>query len=205
MGVERLAARWAGHAPTLLGGKYRFAVLCPFTETEQGLHLLLEVRSSQLRHWTGEVCFPGGQVEPGEDETACALRETREELNISPGRIRVLGRGDFVCDVAGFTLQPVLGVISPEGLASMHSSPDEVAEVLTVPVSFFQKTRPEIYTYTLDPSRPEGFPYEKVGIRRDYGWRHGQVEVPVWYWQGHAIWGMTARIIRSILPEAEES
>ena len=46
---------------------------------------------------------------------------------------------------------------------------------------------------------PEDFPYESVGIPRDYAWNHGWVDVPVWYWQGHAVWGMTARLVRDLI------
>ena len=45
----------------------------------------------------------------------------------------------------------------------------------------------------------EDFPYEAVGIPRDYPWARGRVEVPVWIWQGHVIWGMTARIVRDLV------
>ena len=48
------------------------------------------------------------------------------------------------------------------------------------------------------PQVPEDFPYESVGIPRDYPWNHGWVDVPVWYWQGRAVWGMTARLVRDI-------
>ena len=84
-------------------------------------------------------------------------------------------------------------------MAALRPSPAEVADVFTVPLAFFQKTSPEVYQYDLLPQVPADFPYEAVGISRDYPWASGQVEVPVWYWQGHAIWGMTARIVRDIL------
>ena len=30
-------------------------------------------------------------------------------------------------------------------------------------------------------------------------WNCGKVEVPVWLYRGHAIWGMTARIVRDLV------
>ena len=48
----------------------------------------------------------------------------------------------------------------------------------------------------------QGFPYEAVGISQDYPWSRGKVDVPVWYWQGHVIWGMTARIVRDLAQTA---
>ena len=203
--LERLERRFAHHVPGLLGARHSYAVLCPLVETAEGLSLLFEVRAASLRRQPGEVCFPGGQVEPGEDAAACALRETEEELAIPRGEIRVLGTPDFICNQRGFVLQPVLGVVSAAGFAAMRPSPAEVAEVFTAPLSFFRQTPPQIYTYDLVPTEPEGFPYEEVGVGTAYRWSGGKVEVPVWYRQGHAIWGMTARLVRDLVSTWEES
>lgn len=198
MKAEELRARWRGHTPGLLDAAHSYAVLCPVTEMGDGLSLLFEVRAATLRRQPGEVCFPGGAVEPGETPEACALRETREELSIPPEQIELLGRGDFICSPAGFILQPVLGLVSEAGLRALTPSPAEVAGVFSVPLRFFQQTPPELYSYPLRPRSPEGFPYEAAGIPRDYAWARGTVPVPLWRWQGHVIWGMTARIVRSI-------
>ena len=98
----------------------------------------------------------------------------------------------------GFLLRPVLGLVSPAGFAAMSPSPAEVAEVFTAPLRFFKETAPEPWRYELVPQVPEDFPYESVGIPRDYPWNHGWVDVPVWYWHGRAVWGMTARLVRDI-------
>ena len=122
-------------------------------------------------------------MEPGESPTDCALRETMEELAIPPSEIQILGRGDFICNQRGFLLRPVLGLVSAAGIAALHPAPAEVA----------------VYSYELIPSVPKDFPYETVGIPRSYPWDHGRVEVPVWTYNGHAVWGMTARLVRDIV------
>ena len=81
----------------------------------------------------------------------------------------------------------------------MRPSPAEVAEAFTVPLAFFRETEPEIWRYELIPQVPEDFPYGPVGIPRDYPWAHGQAEVPIWHYRGHAIWGMTARIVTELI------
>lgn len=200
--LETLRRRFDGHTPSLLGERHSYAVLCPLVEREDGLHLLYEVRARALSQ-PGEVCFPGGRMEPGESPEACALRETEEELAIPPSEITLLGTPDFICNQAGFLLRPVLGVVSPAGFAALHPSPAEVAQVFTAPLSFFRTTPPEPWYYDLLPRVPEDFPYEAVGIPRDYPWARGRVEVPVWYWQGHAVWGMTARLTAQIIRALE--
>ena len=196
--LEELRRRFGGHEPGLMGARHRYAVLCPLVEKDDGLHLLFEVRAAGLRQG-GEVCFPGGRAEPGESIIDCALRETAEELSIPSSEVSLLGTPDFICNQRGFLLHPVLGVVSPAGLKSMHPSPAEVAEVFTAPLSFFRDTKPELYHYDLFPQVPDSFPYEAVGIPRDYSWASGNVEVPVWHWDGHPVWGMTARLVRDLI------
>ena len=196
--LERLARRFQDHEPGLLGASRSYAVLCPLLEEADGLRLLFEVRAPQLRQG-GEVCFPGGKMETGESALDCALRETEEELSIPREAVTPLGTPDFICNQRGFLLRPVLGLVAPGGLAAMRPSPAEVAEVFTVPLSFFRETAPDIRRYELLPQVPEDFPYGPVGVPRDYPWSRGQVEIPIWYYQSHVVWGMTARLVREIV------
>lgn len=196
--LDHLRRRFAAHEPDLLGARYRCAVLCPLVERPDGLHLIYEVRANGVSQ-PGEVCFPGGRMEPGETIVQCALRETNEELAIPPEEISLLGTPDFICNQSGFLLRPVLGVVSAAGFDAMSPSPDEVAEVFTVPLSFFRGTPPQAWAYDLLPQVSENFPYEAVGIPRNYRWNRGRVDIPIWYWQGHAIWGMTARLTLDLI------
>lgn len=199
--LDALRRRFSGHQPGLLGARQEFAVLCPLVEREDDVHLLFEVRAAGLSQG-GEVCFPGGKVEPDESAAEAALRETEEELSIPRREIQLLGTPDFLCSQRGFLLKPYLGLVSPAGLAALAPSPSEVAEVFTAPLSFFRDTPPEVYSYDLLPRVSPDFPYQEVGIPEDYPWTRGKVEVPVWYWQGHAVWGMTARIVRHLVQES---
>lgn len=196
--LETLRRRYGGRTPGLLGARYSCAVLCPLVEAADGLRLLFEVRAANLRQG-GEVCFPGGRMEPGETPEACALRETEEELSIPQNEVELFGPSDFICNQRNFLLRPVVGLVSPEGLSRLRPSPAEVAEVFTVPLAFFRNTAPGVYHYELSPRIPEDFPYGALGITSQYPWSRGTVEVPVWHYGGHVIWGMTARITRSLI------
>ena len=199
MTVQDFYARWGGHRPGVQDITGEYAVLVPLVERPEGLCLLFEVRSGALRRQPGEVCFPGGKLEPGEDAAACALRETEEELGIPPERVTILGELDWLTHQGGFVMYPVLGVVDPE--APVIPSPAEVAEVFYVPVDHLRTHPPEVYTYDLVPQVGADFPYEKVGFPRGYPWRGGKATVPIYPWGERAIWGLTGRIVRHLLEE----
>ena len=185
--------------PGLMDSNRSYAVLVPLVEWEGELCLLYEVRASTLRRQPGEVCFPGGRMEPGETPEECALRETWEELAIPPERVRLLGRLDFIAHRANFLMQPVLGVVDSGALENMRPGPAEVDEVFFVPLSHLMETEPVEYEYELLPTPAERFPYELIGIPRDYKWQNGYENVPVYPWEGRAIWGLTGRITRNLI------
>lgn len=55
------------------------------------LDVLLLRRAATLRSHAGQVAFPGGRLEPGEDATAAALREATEEVGLDVTGVEVLG------------------------------------------------------------------------------------------------------------------
>ena len=199
MDLANLERTLQARTPGLMDARRSYAVLAPLVEREGGLSLLLVVRAGSLRRQPGEVCFPGGRMEEGESPEECALRETWEELAIPPERVRLLGRLDFIAHRASFLMQPVLGVVEEKALEGMVPSPTEVESVFLVPLSHLLETEPIEYDYDLVPTPAERFPYELIGIPRDYKWQLGHENVPVYLWQGRAIWGLTGRITRNLV------
>ena len=189
----------AAHIPGLLDGKRAYAVLVPLVEREDGLHVLYEVRALTLRRQPGEVCFPGGRIEAGETPEVCALRETEEELGIPVEKIRVLGRLDFIAHRANFIMYPILALIAGEDADKMTLSAAEVDHVFEIPFRHLLTTEPIEYDYELIPTPAKNFPYELLNIPRDYKWQTGSENVPVYPWQGHAVWGLTGRITRHLV------
>lgn len=190
---------YRGHVPQGQELPRRFAVLVPLVERDGVPQLLFEVRAATLHRQPGEVCFPGGQAEPGESDEACALRETEEELGIPPSAIRVVARLDYLVQQGSFFMQPILGVVDAGAVEHMRPNPDEVGETFLVPVEFFRTHPPEVYTYDMIPQVPADFPYERIGFPEGYRWRKGRGSVPVYQWQGRAIWGLTGRIVRRLM------
>ena len=205
MTLDDFRARWTGHTPKLQDINREYAVLLPLAQRPEGLCLLYEVRADTLGRQPGEVCFPGGKMEGAESPESCALRETWEELSIPQNHIRLLGRLDFIAHRANFILYPILGVVDQEGLECMKKSPSEVEETFLVPLDHLCSHPPLEYDYKLMPTTEGNFPYDLLGIPRDYRWQPGGENVPVYPWQGKAIWGLTGRITRHLVSLVKES
>ena len=177
----------------------RYAVLVPLVKGKEGYSLLYEVRAKEMRRQPGEVCFPGGRMEAGESPEDCALREVFEELALPAHRVQVLGQLDFIAHRANFILYPVLGLVEEETVEGLRLNPAEVGEVFRVPLDRLLNMEPLEYDYRLIPETGETFPYEVLNIPRDYKWQPGRENVPVYPWEGKAIWGLTGRITRHLV------
>lgn len=199
MNLAAITARLAGRTPGIQGVSRQYAVLVPLVEEAGELRLLFEVRAHTLSRQPGEVCFPGGRVERGETPAAGALRETAEELGIPPEEVELLAPLDLLVQPGVFVMHPFLARVSPAGLAAMVPSPAEVGETFTVPLEFFRQTPPVRYSYDLAPQVGEDFPYHLIGFPQGYPWRRGRVEVPIYRWEGRAIWGLTGRIVDNLV------
>ncbi len=112
------------------------AVLVPIVEREAELTLLLTQRTDHLDDHAGQISFPGGRIETGDDgPEGAALRETEEETGLPRDRVRLIGRLDTYVTRTGFEVTPVVGLVTPP----FDLAPDsfEVAEIFEVPLGFF--------------------------------------------------------------------
>ncbi|MBR0598994.1 NUDIX hydrolase [Sinanaerobacter chloroacetimidivorans] len=191
--------KFKGRTPKTLGVYRYYSVLVPLVEKNGELYLLYEVRSDSLKKQPGEVCFPGGKVEPDESPEECAIRETSEELNISPQEIQIIAQLDYMHTYSNFTMYSYLGMINYEVVKNMCVNQDEVKEVFLVPVSFLAENEPEIYNFDVIPDVGEDFPYDKINSKTGYNWRKGKSVVPIYEYRGRAIWGLTGRITYNLM------
>jgi 8-oxo-dGTP pyrophosphatase MutT (NUDIX family) len=135
--------------------------------------VILTQRTDTLRRHAGQVAFPGGRVDPGEDVIRAALREAEEEIDLPPAAATVIGPVDQYRTVTGYAVTPVLAVVPAD--LPLTPNPAEVAAVFEVP-----------FDHLLDPANQ---------VQQDTLWRG----VPRRYWEirweDRRIWGATAAMI----------
>lgn len=121
--------------PALRSPGLSAAVLIGIVGYSEGPRIILTVRTTHLREHAGEISLPGGRIEASDaSPEEAALREAREEINIDPSRVDLLGRLHPYDTVTGFHVHPVVGWIEPPVTYSLD--PFEVAEVFELPLAF---------------------------------------------------------------------
>jgi len=116
------------------------ATLVPIIDHPSGLTLLLTQRTDHLNDHPGQISFPGGRMEAGDESPlATALRETEEEIGLARKFVRVTGYLDAYATGTGFLVTPVVGLVSPGFTLALDTF--EVAEAFEVPLDFLLDTR----------------------------------------------------------------
>ena len=167
------------HALTQQVGFYpaQASVMVLFTDAENP-ELIFTLRAQHLTNHPGEVAFPGGMWE-SDDKTLLdtALRESHEEIGLSPAAVKLLGACKPRATRAGVRVSPFVGVIDPS--IELVPSPDELDAVFRVPLSAFRagiQTRTDIFSHA------------------GKCWH-----VPAYQHQGYEIWGFTAALTSEII------
>ena len=110
------------------------AVLVPLHYHDGDWHVILNVRSNHVGQHKGEMAFPGGHLEETDaDMTACALRESWEEMGIRPDDVDVLGPLSARLTRTNFLVWPIVGVVPHP--YDFKPDPREVAEVVEIPLT----------------------------------------------------------------------
>ncbi len=156
-------------------GPRNAAVLIAVTDRARPGILLTERPHSMASH-AGQVSFPGGKWEPGEDAVAAALREAREELAVPPHEVQVIGQVGAFNTGSGYRLTGVLGVIPPD--LPLMPDPREVDSVFHVPFSYLM----DAANHRIDSAEFNG------RSRRFYAIPYGE----------HYIWGATAGMLKNL-------
>jgi 8-oxo-dGTP pyrophosphatase MutT (NUDIX family) len=162
--------------PVAARGSTDAAVLAPIFGLAERPGLVFTERRQDMRRHAGEISFPGGRPEAGEDLRTAALREAEEEIGLDRADVEVLGALPPVSTVVtGYMIRPFVGLI-PHGL-EFRPNPAEVAAVLLLHLDELEA----------------GFGMRRL-VRRGVPIKTATYEVGE-----HLVWGATARILRLLL------
>jgi 8-oxo-dGTP pyrophosphatase MutT (NUDIX family) len=152
------------------------AVLIPLYLADGEIHAVFTKRNADLRRHAGEISFPGGRRDEGEELRETALREAEEEIGLAAADVEVVGAlpptGTIVTNYA---IYPFVGLIEPG--SEFRPNPIEVDEVVEISL----------------PALVAGFERKRL-IRRGVPIRTDTYTV-----DGNLIWGATARIVQHLL------
>jgi 8-oxo-dGTP pyrophosphatase MutT (NUDIX family) len=154
------------------------AVLAPLYVQDGDVFVVLTRRAQHLRSHRGEVSFPGGGQDPGEDLRTTALREAMEETDLDPSTVEIIGELDHLETVTSRSyITPYVGALP--GRPTLVPSPAEVEKILHVSLR--------------DLLVPEVFREERWGLP--------PLDRSIYFFEivGDTIWGATAFMLRNFL------
>jgi 8-oxo-dGTP pyrophosphatase MutT (NUDIX family) len=154
------------------------AVLAALYEFDGEAVVVLTRRAQHMRSHRGEVAFPGGRQEPGEDLWDTARREAHEEVDLDPADVELLGELDHLRTVTSHSfIVPYVARLA--GRPQLTPSPDEVEHVLHVPLA--ELLAPDVF--------------------REERWGVPPMDRPIYFFEvvGDTIWGATGAMLRNLL------
>ncbi len=164
-------------APRLVPRPRAAAVLIPVVARPAGATVLLTLRTAHLRAHSGQIAFPGGQIDAADPTpAAAALREAEEEVGLDPRTVTPLGYLAPYLTRTGYVITPVVSVVREPKTLVLNAA--EVADAFEVPLAFL-----------MDAANHRRAARELNGVL------HTVFEMP---WRERLIWGITAALIRDL-------
>jgi len=156
------------------------AVLMPLIARTNGVNVLLTQRTAHLYDHAGQISFPGGRVEIGDaTPIATALRETAEEIGLSPDLVDVLGTLPQYTTATSYDVTPVVGLVERDFELMLDRF--EVEEAFEVPLAFL-----------MNPANHERRYIAFEGKSRTF------YAMPWTFGRRYFIWGATASMLRNL-------
>ena len=152
------------------------SVLVPVLVSTPEPRIVFTRRTETMSRHAGEISFPGGLADDGEDAATAALREAEEELGLAPADVSLAGRLPPVhTRVTGILIVPLVGFLDRDPRFTPNA--DEIADVLEFRLSDLIAR----------------------GAETDFEFEGARFRTHVYDVDGHVIWGATARILWSFI------
>lgn len=181
------------YKPRPLDVEKAYAVLIPLAKLDGEWHILFEHRANGISQ-AGDAAFPGGRVEVGEEFEQAAVRETTEELGLSPDKIDVVGEMDYIV-MGKRIISCYVGELAIESLDDLTLNKYEVDHVFTIPLRELKTMAPDVHYVARHQQVADDFPFNLIPGGKQYNFsRSEQREILFYNIQGEHLWGMTAKL-----------
>ncbi len=152
------------------------AVLVPVVDHKEPTVLLTQ-RAQHLPDHPGQISFPGGKIDKGDESPLhSALREAEEEIGLDRGHVEPLGYLDLYMTTLGYRIVPLIARVKPGFALTLNTG--EVDNVFEVPLAFL-----------MDVANHQRHSREWQGLTRYYY---------AITFEERYIWGVTAGILRNL-------
>ena len=139
--------------------------------------VLLTQRTTELSNHAGQIAFPGGKIDPGDESPlAAALREASEEIGLDRRLVHPIGYLDLYMTTLGYRIVPTVARLDPHFELALNAA--EVHDTFEVPLSFL-----------MQPINHRRHSREWNGMVRHF------YAIP---FADRYIWGVTAGILRNL-------
>jgi len=110
------------------------AVLVPVIDRDEPTVLFTQ-RATHLPDHAGQISFPGGKIDPGDDSPlAAALREAEEEIGLERRFVDPIGYLDLYMTTLGYRIVPTIARVTPGFALNLNRA--EVDDTFEVPLAF---------------------------------------------------------------------
>ena len=123
------------------------AVLIPIVKRNDEIMVILTRRSLELKVHSGQIAFPGGRFDEGDENLVqTALREAHEEIGLAPDMVKPIARAENYLSATNYLITPIIGLVNEN--AKFNANKDEVDEIFEIPFEFlFNKHNHELRSY----------------------------------------------------------
>ncbi|WP_352259622.1 CoA pyrophosphatase [Psychrobacter sp. TB55-MNA-CIBAN-0194] len=173
------------HSARLLDSLYQTpiadaSVLVAITH-ERHPKLLLTLRAAHMNSHAGEVSCVGGKHDQSDgNNVITALREACEETALPPNKVQLLGQLPIQTSKSGMSVRPIVALIAPDLI--LVPEPGEISRIFWADFESLV-TQPTV-EYAVEYAMQD----EKATIL-----------TPSWQVDGETVWGLTGRVIASLL------
>ena len=173
------------------------SIVIALINIDDKLHLIFEKRSDSVNQ-SGDISFIGGHIEENESPLSAAIRETKEECNLSEDNINIIGESDYLMNFNSLFVHTYVCEITNIQFENIKCN-DEVEKLIAVPLEEIISTHPSSYTSKITIERDENFPYHLIENGKNYNFFTGNEVTYFYEFKNCIIWGLTAKILNNFV------